>query len=267
MQRVGDLVGVDADQPGRDAVDAAVPGLEVDPLELREEPLQLGVAAAPERERAADEVLPGAALRLAETERGVPVQRRAAQRGVDALVGQPVARLVHRRPERAQVRRLVPRRHPDVRARERGRERVDGRVEPVRAFLEAEVAQDPGQELLLRRRSGSRPRGTSRPPARRHRARSPPAPARARRRPLSPRRSSSRARTRRGTRRRASRRLHVARPSRARRRARAEAPAGRPRSRSPRAPRARRRAPSHPRAPRRPRARRARAAPSPSRGA
>ena len=58
--------------------------------------------------------------------------------------------LVHRRPERAQVRRLVPRRHPDVRARERRREGVDGRVEPVRAVFEAEVAQDPGEELLLR---------------------------------------------------------------------------------------------------------------------
>ena len=57
--------------------------------------------------------------------------------------------LVHRRPERAQVVRLVPRRHPDVRPRERGRERVHRRIEPVRALLEAEVAQDSAQELLL----------------------------------------------------------------------------------------------------------------------
>ena len=62
-----------------------------------------------------------------------------------------MARLVHRRPERAQVRRLVARRHPDVGARERRRERVDGRVEPVGAVLEAEVAEDAGEELLLRR--------------------------------------------------------------------------------------------------------------------
>ena len=116
MERVRDLVGIDADQAGGDPVDAAEEVVELDRLELREEPLQLGIAAAPERERAADEVLPGAALRLAEPERRVPVERRAPERGIDALVGQPVAGLVHRRPERAQVVRLVPRRHPDVRA-------------------------------------------------------------------------------------------------------------------------------------------------------
>ena len=57
VERVGDLVRVDADQPRRDAVDAAVPRLQVDRLELREEPLQLGQAPAPEG-GAADEVLP-----------------------------------------------------------------------------------------------------------------------------------------------------------------------------------------------------------------
>ena len=59
--------------------------------------------------------------------------------------------LVHRGPERAQVGRLVPGRHPDVGARERGRERVHGRIEPERAFLEAEVVQHAVEELLLRR--------------------------------------------------------------------------------------------------------------------
>ena len=92
-----------------------------------------------------------AALRLAEPERRVPVQRRARQRRLGALVGEPVAGLVHPGPERAQVRRLVARRHPDVRAREGGRERVHGRVEPVRAVCEAEVAQHAVEELLLRR--------------------------------------------------------------------------------------------------------------------
>ena len=67
---------------GSDAVDAAVPGLQVDLLELREEPLQLRVAAAPERKRAADEVLPGAALRLAEPER-----RRCRTSGVRRSAG------------------------------------------------------------------------------------------------------------------------------------------------------------------------------------
>ena len=151
VERVGDLVRVDPDQPGRDAVDPAVPRLEIDGLELREEPLQLGQAAAPERERAADEVLPRAALRLAEAERRVAVQRRARQRRLRAQVGQAMAGLVHRGPERAQVGRLVARRHPDVGAGEGGRERVHGRVEPVGALREAEVAQDAVEELLLRR--------------------------------------------------------------------------------------------------------------------
>ena len=151
MERIGDLVGIDADQAGGYPVDATEEVFELDPLELREEPLQLGVAAAPERKRATDEVLPRAALRLAEPERRIPVERRAAERRIDALVCESMPCLVHRRPERAQVVRLVPRRHPDVRPRERGRERVHCRVEPVRALLETEVAQDPRQELLLRR--------------------------------------------------------------------------------------------------------------------
>src|SRR5215210_6825707 len=108
VKRVRDLVGVDADQSGRDAVDAPVPGVEVDLGQLREVPLQLRQAAPPEWQRAPDEVLPRPALRLAEAERGVAVERSALEGRGDALVGQAVPRLVHRRPECAQVVRPVP---------------------------------------------------------------------------------------------------------------------------------------------------------------
>ncbi len=60
-----------------------------------------------------------------------------------------MAGLVHPGPERAQVVRLVARRHADVRARERGRERVHRRVEPPCALLEAEPPQHVVEEPLL----------------------------------------------------------------------------------------------------------------------
>ncbi|MEJ7568100.1 MAG: hypothetical protein WKF41_07530 [Gaiellaceae bacterium] len=55
-------------RPGRHPIDAAMKGLEIDPGEHGEPPLELGKEATPEGERTADEVLPRPALRLAEPE-------------------------------------------------------------------------------------------------------------------------------------------------------------------------------------------------------
>src|SRR5918994_2616085 len=70
------LVRLDADQRRLDPVDRAVPVLEARVAErLREGRLQLGVEVAPERQAAADHVLPHPALGLVEAERGAVRER------------------------------------------------------------------------------------------------------------------------------------------------------------------------------------------------
>ena len=99
--------------------------------------LERPVPVLPERPRAPDEILPGAALRLVDPERRRAVQRRAEKRVRDPVRVQPVPRLVHRRPDRLEVVGPVARREADVPVRERRAERVCGRVEPPGVVVEA----------------------------------------------------------------------------------------------------------------------------------
>ena len=151
VERVGDLVGLDPDQPRRDAVDPAVERLQVDRLERRKPPLQLGQEAPPERQRATDRFSQSRLCDSPSPSDGAAGERRPLERGIAPLVRESVPALVHRRPDRAQVVRPVARRHPDVRARERGRERMHRRIEPPGALLEAEPRQHLLEELLLGR--------------------------------------------------------------------------------------------------------------------
>ena len=170
VQRVRRLVGVDADQARLGAVDRADERVEVDVAELaRERLLQWFVPIRPERPAAADEVLPGPALRLVDRERRGSAERRAHQRVGDAVGVEAVARLVQRRPDRLEVVGPVARRQPHVAVRERGAERVCGRVEAPGAFLEAERRERPARRSGAahpgrRRRAGTkrRPRGALR---------------------------------------------------------------------------------------------------------
>ena len=98
--------------------------------------------------RAPDEVLPRAALRLVEPERRRARERRPLERRRDAVRVVAVTRLVQRRPEPVEPA-LEPRRHAHVAPRERRAERVHGRIEPVRALLEAERREDALVERLL----------------------------------------------------------------------------------------------------------------------
>ena len=150
MQVVGRLVGLDADQRRLDPVDGAVPVLERGARErLRERRLQLRVEVAPERQAAADHVLPHPALRLVQAERGAARERRALELARDAVLVEPVAGLVHRPEQAVEVVVEVARRQADVGDRDRGRERVDGRVEPPLGRVEAEALDHLQLELLL----------------------------------------------------------------------------------------------------------------------
>ena len=87
-------------RPGRTSLIAAEPRLLVDVAELaRERLLQPRVEPAPERARAADEVLPEPRLRLVQPERRAARERRALERRIGAVLVEPVAALVHRREE------------------------------------------------------------------------------------------------------------------------------------------------------------------------
>ena len=77
VEAVARLVGVDADERAANAVDRAMELLERDVAEpVRERLLHARVEPAPERQRAADDVLPEPALRLVERRRDA--RRRAA---------------------------------------------------------------------------------------------------------------------------------------------------------------------------------------------
>ena len=76
-------------------------------------------------------------------------QRRPVERRVEPAVGEAVAALVQGRPDCAEVVGAVARRHADVAQRDPPGERVDGRIEPPRALVEADPAQELLEELLL----------------------------------------------------------------------------------------------------------------------
>ena len=152
MEPVGRLVRVDADQRRLRPVDRAVELLERDVGEHVREPVaELRVEPAPERQGAPDHVLPEAALRLVEGGRAAGRERRPVERGVAAVLVEPVPDLVHRREERVAVQVVlgVARREPDVPARERHAERVHGRVEPEVLLRRPVGAGDHDRELVL----------------------------------------------------------------------------------------------------------------------
>ena len=131
VQVVRRLVGLDANQRRLDPVDRAVPVLELDVAErLRERLAQLRVEEAPERQAAADEVLPHAALRLVQPERRAAGEQRALELAGDPVLVEPVPALVHRPEEAVEVVLEVARRQPDV-GRRPSTSRRDGR--PCRA--------------------------------------------------------------------------------------------------------------------------------------
>src|SRR6266581_6259961 len=77
---IRDLVGLDADQRGLDAVDAGDEAVELDIPELfGERLLCTRVEELPERTAAADEVLPESALRLVDAERARVADRQVLQ--------------------------------------------------------------------------------------------------------------------------------------------------------------------------------------------
>src|SRR4051794_32088164 len=104
VQVVGRLVRLDADQRRLHDVHLAVPALDVVAAErVRVQLLQAREEVTPERQRAADEVLPHPALRLVHAERHAARERRSLERRVDLVLVQPVPELVHRPEEAAEV--------------------------------------------------------------------------------------------------------------------------------------------------------------------
>ncbi len=115
VQVVGRLVRLDADQRRHDGVHLAVPALcVVAGKRLRMELLQPREEAPPERQRAADEVLPHPTLGLVEAERDAARERRALERAVDLVLVEAVPELVHRPEQALEPVREVPRRDADV---------------------------------------------------------------------------------------------------------------------------------------------------------
>ena len=182
--------------PGSARLIARTNVVELDARSARERLLERLVPVLPEGPAAADEVLPRAALRLVDAERRRAREGRAEQRVGDPVRVEPVARLVERRPDRLEVVRLVARREADVAVRERGAERVRGRVEPPRRRPRTRASRRRARRTRAARPAGSRRGGTTRRPrARPRRSRS--APAAAPRTPRAPRSSASPARSRR----------------------------------------------------------------------
>ncbi len=153
MQPVRRLVGVDADERRPRAIDRAMEPLERHVRErLAERVAEPRVEPAPERQRAADHVLPEAALRLVQRRRAARRERRTVERRVAAVLVEPVSDLVHRREERVPVQVVlgVAGRQADVAGREREAEGVDRRVEPEVLVRGAERAGHLERELVLR---------------------------------------------------------------------------------------------------------------------
>src|SRR6266404_4394464 len=97
------FVRLDADQRRLDEVDLPVPLLHVVVGEGGMQLLQTREEVPPERHRAADQVLPHAALRLVHAERDAAGERRALECRVDLMLVEPVAELVHRPEEAAEM--------------------------------------------------------------------------------------------------------------------------------------------------------------------
>ena len=100
------------------------------PSAVGERLLHARVEPAPERQRAPDDVLPQAALRLVQSGRDAGAERRSLERRAHSPLVQAVAALVHRGEEREEVVLRVARRQADVAEPEGHLVRVDGRVQP-----------------------------------------------------------------------------------------------------------------------------------------
>src|SRR5829696_5598901 len=150
VEVVGRLVRLDPDQRRLDPVDRAVPVVDRRAADrCRERRLQLREEVPPEREAAADHVLPHPALRLMEAERGAMRERRPLQLAGDAVLVEAVSRFVHRPEEPVEVVLEVTGRQPDVRDRDRRGERMDSGVEPPRGWVVAKPLDHLHLELLL----------------------------------------------------------------------------------------------------------------------
>ena len=144
------LVGLDPDQAGLDGVDAGVEAIEIDVGELLGiRLLQAGIEEPPERQAAADEVLPEPALRLVDAERARLAGRQPLEMPRLLVAVEAVAVLVHRREERLERVRVVVRRDPDVVATWTRRERVLGRVDPPAVGPVAEELDHLVREVTL----------------------------------------------------------------------------------------------------------------------
>ena len=150
VQVVRRLVGLNPDQGRLDPVDGPIPVGDLDAAErLRERALELRVEVPPERKAAADHVLPHAALRLVQAERGAMRERCAFELRSDAVLVQAVSALVHRPKEPIEVVLEVARGQPDVAGCDRGRERMNCSIEAPFGGVEAEPVDHFQLELLL----------------------------------------------------------------------------------------------------------------------
>ena len=86
MEVVGDLIGLDADERGRDAVDGADDLFRRKLLERREVMAGARMPVLPERNAAAHMVLPEARLRFVNAHRAGAPQRRAMMLNLQALI-------------------------------------------------------------------------------------------------------------------------------------------------------------------------------------
>ena len=129
MKAVARLVRIDADERAARPIHGPVEALERDATKLvRERLLQTRVEPAPERQRAADDVLPESALRLVQRGRRAHAERRPLERLRDAPLVDAVTRLVHGGEERVDVALVVAAGETDIAEAECDLERMNGRV-------------------------------------------------------------------------------------------------------------------------------------------
>ncbi len=140
---VRDLVGADSDERRAHAVDGGIEAIELDAAELlREDLLQARIEEAPERHAASDEVLPQAALRLVQAERGAGADRKIREAARDLVLVQPVPVLVHSREQRLEAVLVVVRGDADVVDAGTACERMLGRIDAPRVGPVAEQIDD-----------------------------------------------------------------------------------------------------------------------------
>ena len=146
MEVVGDLVGFDPDERGRDHVDGLVPVLQGDLAKGREGPLHLGHVMDPEGPAAADHVLPYPRLRFMDAQGGARAHGCMVVLLERSLLVEPVPGLVDAGKEPGpEVVGVVPGRYPDVLGLAHG-ERMHGHVEPAGVEAVAQVLDDLGEE-------------------------------------------------------------------------------------------------------------------------